>query len=202
MNKSNNISDQDDDLTELAPQLSKLRTNSLFHQTEKSHIASDDYFDSLTIKIQNRIDDFEDINAEAPVLSTFSAYNAFKVPADYFDEFPTLIQQRIIDNKSSSTFLEWILLLIKPRFAVPVLTVVFFAAAGINFMTKNAELPETEYADELSVEEQLSTIDESTLIESLTAESTEDETKSPAEEQSIENYLLDNNIDESSLTKM
>ena len=56
--------------------------------------------------------------------------------------------------------------------------------------------------DEISVEEQLSTIDESTLIESLTAESTEDETKSPAEEQSIENYLLDNNIDESSLTKM
>jgi len=202
MNKNNNISNQDDNLTELAPQLSKFRSNPLFHQTKKSPIASDDYFDSLSVKIQNRIDDFEEINADAPLLSTFSEYIAFKVPADYFENFPTIIQHRIIHNKSSSTFLEWIFLLIKPRFAVPFLTVVFAATAGINFMTKNAELPKTEYAQELSVEDQLSTIDESTLIESLTAVSSEEEGKTRAEDHNIENYLLDNNIDESNLTKM
>ena len=196
MNTTDNISNQDDDLSGMAPKLSKLKNNSPFK-------ANDDYFEKFSSKLQNRIDDFEETNAEAPILSNMPKYNEFEVPTDYFDELPSRVQQRIIDTKPSfSSALEWLLLLIRPRFIIPVLTVAFIAVAGINFMNKNAELPKTELAEELSVEDQLYNIDEATIIESLNADGGIENEATSTEDSNIENYLIDNGVDESSITKM
>jgi chromatin segregation and condensation protein Rec8/ScpA/Scc1 (kleisin family) len=195
MSEIENISNQDDDLSGMAPKLSKLKANSPFK-------ANDDYFEKFSSKLQNRIDDFEETNVDAPVLSNMAKYREFEVPADYFDELPTRIQQLIIDNKPSSSILEWLILLAKPRFVFPVLTVVLIAVAGINFMNKNAESSKTEVAEEISVEDQLANIDESTIIESLTADASKENEKISTEDNSIENYLIDNGVDESSITKM
>lgn len=195
MSEIDNISNQDDDLSGMAPKLSKLKANSPFK-------ANDDYFEKFSSKLQNRIDDFEETNVDAPVLSNIPKYNEFEVPADYFDELPSRIQQRIIDNKPTSSILEWLLLLIKPRFVFPVLTVILIAVAGINFMNKNAESSKTEVAEEISVEDQLANIDESTIIESLTGDASKENEKISTEDNSIENYLIDNGVDESSITKM
>ncbi|MGZ4034955.1 MAG: hypothetical protein ACXVPY_01015 [Bacteroidia bacterium] len=194
MSNKENISDQDDDLKGMAPRLSKLKTDNPFK-------TDSDYFENFNSKLQNRIDDFEDIKIEAPVLSQVPRYNEFDVPADYFDELPTRIQQRVVGTKSSS-IIEWLALMIKPRFVVPVLSVVFVAIAGINFMNQNAEIPKTEFAEEISVEDQLSNIDESTLIESITAEPNTESENVSTEDNSIENYLIDNDVDETSITKM
>ena len=195
MSDKNNISDQDDDLAGMAPKLSKLKANSPFK-------ANDDYFEKFSSKLQNRIDDFEETYADAPVLSNMPKYNEFEVPADYFDELPTRVQQRIIDNKPSSSILEWLILLIKPRVLAPLLSVAFFAIVGINYMNKKADLPKAEIAEELSVEDQLYNIDESTIVESLTADAGTDNENVSTEDTNIENYLIENGVDETNLNEL
>src|ERR1700746_1161799 len=138
MNEKDNITGQDDDLTGMAPKLSKLKSDNPFK-------TDNDYFEKFNSKLQNRIDDYEETHREAPVLSGIPKFNEFVVPADYFDEFPARIQQRVV-SKSPSSVLEWFLLLIKPRVAVPLLSVALLALAGINFMNKNASFQKTETA--------------------------------------------------------
>ena len=193
MNNSSNIEDQDDDLKGMAPYLSRLSDNNPFK-------AGADYFESFENKLQEHINELEEIKNEAPVLSNIPKYNLFGVPVDYFDELPTIIQQRCIDDKSRPSLLEWLLLLIKPRFAVPVLTTLFIAFTGINYMNKNIESSSNTVAEEISVEEQLQNIDESTLVEELASNPNESiEATANTTNEHILNYLIDNNIDENNL---
>ncbi len=192
MSTITNIENQDEDLTGQTTHLFKVKNTNPFK-------ANEDYFENFTSKLQNEIDEYEEIKNEAPVLSNIPKYNPFEVPKDYFEELPTIIQQRVINIKQTTSILEWLVLLIKPRFAVPFLTVVFIAVTGINFMNKNADIPKTEIAEEMTTEEQLYNIDEGTLIESLnTNHANEKENQSP-DDVNIQNYLIDNNIDETNL---
>ncbi len=192
MSSNNNIENQDEDLTGQAPHLSKVNNSSPFK-------ANEDYFESFTTKLQNEIDDYEEIKTEAPTLATISKYNPFEVPKDYFEYFPTIIQQRVINTKQTTSVIEWLLLLIKPRFAVPFLATIFIASAGINFMNNNAEVPQIEIAEEMTTEQQLYNIDEGTIIETLYAREDNESDNTSSDESSIQNYLMDNNIDESNL---
>jgi hypothetical protein len=158
---------------------------------------SDDYFESFINKLQHRVDEFEELKTEAPILSTIPKYNPFETPCDYFDELPTHVQLHIINNKPVIALVEWLLLLIKPRFVLPVLTVTIIAIAGINLTNKNAGTASTQTIEETSLEEHLYTIDESTIIDAVASNVS---TQNPSEDDnSIENYLIDNNIDELAL---
>ena len=84
MNNDHNISDEDNDLNGMAPKLSKLKSNGPLRHTERSRSASNDYFDAFTSKLQNRIDDEEEIKALAPTLLSIDKYNPFYFPYDYF----------------------------------------------------------------------------------------------------------------------
>jgi hypothetical protein len=192
MSNKNNIENQDDDLKGMAPHLFKLNNNGPFK-------ANDDYFENFSSKIQNRINDLEEIKIEAPLLSDIPKYNPFEIPVNYFEDLPGIVQQQAINNKPSTSVIEWLLLFIKPRFAVPVLATIFIAIAGINFMNKNAELPKNEMAEEISVEEQLYNIDEATIIETLPANANTENTDISTEDTTIKNYLIDNHVDESNL---
>ena len=142
---------------------------------------------------------FEEIKEEAPVLASIPKYNPFEVPVDYFEELPTIVQQRAINAKPKTILLEWLLLLIKPRFAFPVLTTLLIAVAGINYMNKNADMPKTEVAEEITTEDQLYNIDEATIIESVNVNQSNENTTVSGEENNIQNYLLENNVDETNL---
>ena len=155
-----------------------------------------DYFENFVSKINDRVDGYEEIKTIAPFLSNIPKYNPFEVPLGYFDELPATVQQRCTENKVSTSILEWLSLLIKPRFAVPVLATLFIAVAGIDFMNKSAVSYEPAIAEEYTVEEQLYTIDEATIIETLIADAGTDPS---ADDNSIEDYLIDNDIDESNL---
>lgn len=188
MTEKNNIENDNDDLNG-APNLSKLNGSNPFK-------TKSDYFENFAGKLQHHIDELEEIKTEAPLLISIPKNNPFEVPSDYFDELPTIIQQRCIDDKPSPSIMEWLLFLIKPRFAVPVFATILIAFSGINFMDKNAELQKMN-EEKISINEHLYNIDETTIIEALTSET--NGFKKNDTNESIENYLIDNNIDEYNL---
>ncbi|MBA3972238.1 MAG: hypothetical protein H0X46_08865 [Bacteroidetes bacterium] len=190
MDHNNNIPNEDKDLNGLAPGLSKLK---VVDPTGPS----DSYFDSFNAKLQNRINDLEEIEAMAPTLLNISKYNPFEVPADYFDELPTIVQEKVTSARSKIPVAEWLLLLIKPRFIIPFATTIIIAVAGINYMNRNSGTLQPVYEEDLSLEEQLYYIDEAAIIEQYTANTaSESETTS---ETGIEDYLIDNNVEETDL---
>lgn len=192
MNNYNNISNEDNDLNGMAPKLSKLSSNNPFNP-------SNDYFDSFTSKLQNRIDDEEEIKALAPTLLSIDKYNPFDVPKDYFEELPTIIQGRVIESKEKSTIVDWLFWLLRPRLAVSVIVILFISITGIYYMN-NYSIKNTEATEELSLEDNLYYIDEIDILEHLTADASATIESVSEDENSIENYLLDNNIDESNLS--
>ena len=159
--------------------------------------ASEDYFERFASRLSGQISALEEIQQHAPILSSIPRYNPFDVPAGYFDELPALVQQKAGNNNSRSSLPEWLLLIFRPRFAVPMIAVILLAIAGINFVDNHADAPSGYLAEELTVEEHLSTIDEMTIIESLAASATD--LPQPETDESIEDYLLDNHIEESAL---
>ncbi len=189
MNNDQNIN-EDNDLSGMAPKLSKYAANSPFN-------ASNDYFDSFTSKLQNRIDDCEEIKDLAPTLLSIDKFNPFEVPTDYFEELPSIIQERVVESKDKASYFEWLFLFLKPRFALPLIAIIFVSIVGINYINNKVELKnETE---ELSLEDHLYYIDESEIIEQLTADACIEKESVSEDDYNIKNYLLDNNIDESSL---
>lgn len=192
MNDDHNISNEDNDLKGMAPKLSKHSSNNPFNP-------SNDYFDSFTSKLQNRIDDEEEIKALAPTLLSIDKYNPFDVPKDYFEELPTIIQERVIESKKKSAGLEWLILLFRPRFAVPLVVTIFIAIAGIKYLNNN-NIKNIESAEELSLEDNLYYIDESEILEHLTADVSFENESVSEDDSDIEDYLLDHNIDESNLS--
>jgi hypothetical protein len=184
MNKDHNIPDEEENLKGLPGNRNPFK-------------ADQDYFKSFSSRLQNKIDGLDEIQEMAPLLSAIPKYSPFEIPAGYFDELPTLIQERVLGSKKGASF-EWLISFFKPRFAFPALATILLLVAGITYMNKTTKLPDTELAEELSLEERLYEIDESTLIESLTAENIIENTAT-RDENSIENYLIDNNIDETTL---
>ena len=66
-------------------------------------------------------------------------------------------------------------------------------------MNKNAELNATTPPNELSLEDHLYYIEESDIIEQLTENMSSDNSIQSENEKNIEDYLLDNDVDESNL---
>ena len=192
MNNDHNISNEDNDLNGMAPKLSKLSSNNPFNP-------SNDYFDSITSKLQNRIDDEEEIKAFAPTLLSIDKYNPFEVPKDYFEKLPTIIQERVVESKEKSTIVDWLFWLLKPRLSVSLTLVLFISIVGVYYINKN-NVKNIESMEELSLEDNLYYINENDILEHLTADATTENISISEDDSSIEDYLLDNNIDESNLS--
>lgn len=192
MNNNHHIPNEDNNLNDMAPKLSKLGAKHPFNP-------SDDYFNSFASKLLSRIEDEEDIRSIAPTLLSIDKYSPFEVPADYFEELPTIIQEKVIVNNTPSFRFEWLRLLFRPNFAVPLIAIVFLTIVGINYMNQKAEVMNTDTLEELSLEDQLYYINETDIIEQLTADASLDVETYSEEENSIEDYLIDNNIEESKL---
>src|ERR1700752_1760775 len=83
-----------------------------------------DYFENFQNKIMNRVEEFEELRIEAPFLSNIPKYNPFEVPADYFDELPTIIQQKCANKNPEFSWREWLAMIFRPNFAIPVLSII------------------------------------------------------------------------------
>jgi hypothetical protein len=154
-----------------------------------------DYFERFSSRLNERIEGLDEIRAIAPVLYSLPKYNPFEVPDDYFEELPSRVSERALSSKNTLSLYGWLILLIRPRFVIPVAATLLLAFAGINYMNSLPDVPKTA-TEEFSLEEHLYDIDESTIIDKLTAEAVTDEN---SEENGIRDYLIDNNIDETNL---
>jgi hypothetical protein len=151
-----------------------------------------DYFDDFQSKLNSRIETYEEWKTEAPILSNIPKYNPFEVPAGYFDELPMLIVKRTAAEKPAA--FEWLKMLFRPNFAIPVLTVICIAIAGIHYLDQKPEMT-SPIAEEITLEDQLQNIDENTLIDAIASASV-NENEADNENETIKDYLLDNNIDD------
>jgi hypothetical protein len=157
-----------------------------------------DYFENFQNKIMDRVEEFEELKTEAPFLSNIPKYNPFDIPAGYFDELPTIIQQKCVNNNFKLSWREWLFMIFRPNFAIPVLSVVLIAFAAIYYIDRNEKQFVSPVAEEISIDEQLQNIDESTIIEALTAQ-VNYESSTDNDNEKIMNYLLDNDVDETNL---
>ena len=164
--------------------LSKLRKENPFSVPEN-------YFDSLADQVQQKINvlpDWEKSGSE----------NLFKVPDGYFDSLPSSIQQRIADEKRKNVFEEWISVLLQPKFSLSLATLIILAIFGIKYFTKHIDMesPDSISYNEVRNSEYIADMDESTLVDMLEQENNINDVK---EDNSMEQYLLDNDVDISQL---
>jgi hypothetical protein len=159
----------------------------------------DSYFDEFSAKLSNMISNLEEIEAEAPLLSSIPKYNPFEVPAGYFDELPIIVQQLTTADQPRMSVKEWLLQLIRPNFAIPVAVTVVIAIAAINFSNKQVQQPGSDVTADLSLEEQLYPIDETMLVDLLSDNNEDNTSKQVSADENIADYLIDNNVDEAAL---
>jgi hypothetical protein len=172
----------------------------LSSQSGKNPFRVDDsYFDAFGATLSNMITNLEEIEAEAPFLSSIPKYNPFDVPAGYFDELPTIIQELTAIKEPRFSIKEWLLQLIRPNFAIPVAVTIVIAIAAINVINKQVQQPGTDVTAELSLEEQLYPIDEATLVDLLSNNMDENSSRQVSMDDNIADYLIDNNVDEATL---
>lgn len=169
-----------------------------FNAGENPFKPDNDYFENFQSKIMSRVEEFEELKTEAPVLSNIPKYNPFEVPAYYFEELPTLVQEKCGSKNGQASWKDWLMMVFRPNFAIPVLSVVLIAFTAIYYLEKNEMKIEPVTAEEINVEEQLQNIDESTIIDALTAQLNHG-TSADNDNDKIMNYLLENNVDETNL---
>jgi hypothetical protein len=169
-------------------------------QSGKNPFRVDDlYFDEFSAKLNNMITNLEEIEAEAPFLSSIPKYNPFDVPTGYFDELPAIMQELIATKEPRFSIKEWLLQLIRPNFAIPVAVTIIIAIAAINLINKQVQQSRIDATADLSLEEQLYPIDETTLVDMLSNNGEDNITRQVSGDENIADYLLDNNVDEATL---
>lgn len=196
-NLKNSGQSGDDELDKMAPTLAGIKKGMAEGQSGNPFATPEGYFESLSSDVMKKIESLPDFE-------TTSSENPFKVPTGYFDALPTIVQQRIIDlNSEGFTVSAWISgLLSRPTakyalaFASVALVVIFSTlyftrTVRVEYATQQA--PESEQLDAVYLQQ----LDEADLAD-LYAQQTSVETES--QDEGMENYLLDNDIDLNSLT--
>ena len=168
----------------------------LFTRNGKNPFAVTDlYFEDFTSQLNERILEMEELKTIAPLLISIPVCNPFETPEGYFDELPGIVQTKIPVVQPFFSLKEWLLLFIKPNFALPVFITILISIAAIHFVNKQVATTDKNIISDISDEEQLYPIDEATLVDLLSDNNPGDFKP----DEPIEDYLLDNNVDETTL---
>jgi hypothetical protein len=171
----------DSELEKLAPKLSKLKMENPFQ-------VPGNYFDSLPDHIQQKVNNL-------PYLGAISKETPFQVPEEYFNSLPYSIQQRL-SEENKNIFEEWISVFLRPKYSLSFAFLVVLIIVGIKFLYKpDIEERYSEHTiasyNEIRNSGYIADLDETTLIEMLA----DAESNSAPEDKSMEQYLIDNDID-------
>lgn len=196
-NPLNSDQNEDQELDKLAPTLAGIRKGMTEDMASSPFAVPDDYFSSLNSEVMKKIEaipDFETIPQENP----------FSVPPGYFESLPTVIQQRIIDRNAEgftiSGLIAGIIARPAPRFAMAFASVILFVFLSTLYFTRTIKV---EYASQQPAESEqlvaayLMQLDEDDLADLYVQE---DHSSNEIQDEGIENYLLDNDIDLNSIT--
>jgi hypothetical protein len=177
----------DNDLRKIAPRLSELKKENPF-------TVPDGYFDSLSGSIQQQIQSLPDFEKTA-------AKEQFKVPEGYFDSLPTIIQQRIIEERKKRFSWGEIVdgIFFRPKFALVLASVAILIVFSLKYFNRpisvQPELAEVSLTD-LSNSLYLADIDETLLADAVAMQ-----TSAADENETLKEYLIDNNIDINQITE-
>jgi len=205
-----------------------IRMNAITMQFSKQNPFSvpDNYFNELSLNInaltatpvlsENKFEIPENYFEELPkeietgiITSSFPKGNAFEVPAGYFNQLPTAINSKITSKPKDTKVLrlDWFS---KAQLLAVAASVVIVCTIGFNYLHKSSnavydnKVSSINNPIEKTWEERIENLDESTLEEALSEEeesnTLEQSTTQLASNDYIVNYLVDNNIDISTLT--
>lgn len=197
MNEKNNISEEFDDLRNIAPNFSRIKKQNPFEVPQN-------YFDKLPSILHEKCVEAEELKEIAPVLTGIKKENIFSVPNDYFEHLPYTIGERINAEKHQTSWIEKLAWIIRPKFAIPVSMAIIVAVIGLTLNINTENTKDVEYAsnessisyEEIDKSHYLNDIDEAMLIEEIEVEHISNSNK---ENEVIENYLMDNHTDVSQL---
>ena len=177
------------ELKKAAPRLFELKKENPFQ-------VPDGYFDSLSNDIQHKVQPLPDFEKKA-------GENLFKVPEGYFDSLPTIVQQRIIDEKKIGINLGGIVagIFFRPKYALAFASVAILIVFSVKYFNRpiNVEpvVADVSYSD-LGNSTYFAEMDESLLANAVAVQTTAAEDQ---KDESIEQYLIENNIDINQLTE-
>lgn len=146
----------------------------------------------------NTHEEFDDLKNDAPKLHNMDKKNPFVVPEHYFETLSSRIQDRIALENKQPQWMKIIKSLLLPKVAIPALACCLMVGVGIKYLVKPAAITVTEETaityDELNSTEYMNMLDEEQIVTALAEE--KDITTNTTE---IEDYLIENNINESEL---
>ncbi len=141
----------------------------------------------------------EELEHIAPFLAARNKKNAFQTDIQYFDAFPTKLQEKIIAQKRNTnseklkTWLGNIALTLKPSFAA---LAVFIISSGVIYLHQNKPI---DYQSDVATQEYL--LDQSSSEDILDlVESPASKVSRPVDKAALQEYILDN-TDESLLSE-
>ena len=139
----------------------------------------------------------EDLSKIAPNLSKIKKENNFKVPDNYFEDFPTIVQEKI--SKKPSTFISrFLFFILKPQFiATFSILVIFFVTYSILNTHKEVNILISNDIAEY-FEQNQTDYNEDLLIDFIVNDPNI-EISNNSENDVIIDYLIDNDIDYSTL---
>lgn len=178
--KSANFSD--DELEKRTNGLSELKKENPFK-------VPDQYFDSLPNQIMDKIETLPD-------LQRINKTNPYRVPEGYFDSIPASVQQRILEEKNKKSIFRGLTSIsFLPKYSLALAVIIVLVIFGIKFFTKPSTLkaPENYFSlEEIQNSACFAELDEATLVDALRQQNN---TITTPVDNSIEQYLIDNNID-------
>jgi hypothetical protein len=137
---------------------------------------------------------------DSPILKNMSRENPFKPPDGYFDSFPSIISERIASDKSNSGWVIFLQHVFRPKYVVAMIVFSTVLTSGVIYFNQHTTVTNSEIIlsyDDLSNSNYIDQIDENDLIDAYNSNvETEKSNESNSE---IENYLIDNQTDISTL---
>ncbi len=131
-------------------------------------------------------------------LQGFSRENPFRVPDGYFDRFPSAMSDRIIQQKKKSRFT--LAIFLKP---IPAFSTALVITAGIiafNFLSSsNKPLTEEEISNYVYQEGIIEDLTDEDILEYAFLNTSKSDTTSNSEVEMIQDYLLDQGLEESDI---
>ena len=141
------------------------------------------YFEDLPGKMMEQINTLPDFNKH-------SIINPFNVPDGYFENLPSIVSENILIRKSKLEL--WLSSIQRPRIAIPIAFATIIILAGLFFYKQSSvsNLPVQELtAEDLSNSSYIQSIDEDFFVDVLAGQTIDNSNES------IEQYLIDNNIE-------
>ncbi len=147
----------------------------------------------------------EDLKKLAPLLFSLKKENPYKVPNGYFDELPSIIQEKIIEDilVPDSLWARISKAIFRPQFAwssLSIATLIFIGGLVFKSEYKPEQISSQDIA-EVIYHQEIDNMNETDLIDAMPEEKVntiKTETNSK-EHEAIMEYLLDNKIEEAEI---